>query len=384
MFLDHDFPRLLGAELYRPDAAYICKYITRPLVVHDFTKQPGETVQLDRYGFWNEDDSFTIEARERQDTQTIGTFNSRDIPKQKVVVTLREYTGPSASTNPNEPSTFKIPLRTLMVAQRKLWDYGNSRAFHDSIGSITLLRDFRKWEDRAYIQRMLETSHTYNPAGVPDGGTYAQGPQQFEVKRDLMNIVEQMRTRNVPVFEDGNYACLCSPRFMKHLRQDPDFREVARYPGSVPVTQMMPGMGPEPMQIPFVNNPNALIFAGQGAGQASFVNGVPVMPTGVVFEGVRFFESNNLPIGRVNLTYTALTPGQNPANHPLGAAVRNANLGIFFGPQALGLGIGGMGPEVLLNNNDDFGRFIIAVWRMFGAWSLLNEDFVTVARTYGD
>lgn len=47
MFLDHDFPRILGAELFRPDSAFIAKYVVRPMVVHDFTKMPGETVQLD-------------------------------------------------------------------------------------------------------------------------------------------------------------------------------------------------------------------------------------------------------------------------------------------------------------------------------------------------
>ncbi|MGL4349299.1 MAG: hypothetical protein ACRCT2_01750 [Plesiomonas shigelloides] len=47
MFLDRDFPRLLGAELYRPDAAFIAKAIVRPTVVHDFVKQPGDSVQLD-------------------------------------------------------------------------------------------------------------------------------------------------------------------------------------------------------------------------------------------------------------------------------------------------------------------------------------------------
>jgi hypothetical protein len=52
--------------------------------------------------------------------------------------------------------------------------------------------------------------------------------------------------------------------------------------------------------------------------------------------------------------------------------------------QAVGVAIGGAGPEVLLNNNDDFGRFVIAVWRTFGDWVLLNKDFVTVARSYGD
>ena len=51
MFIDNDFPKLLGAELYRPHPAYIVEMATEPVVVHDFTKQPGQTVQLDRYRF---------------------------------------------------------------------------------------------------------------------------------------------------------------------------------------------------------------------------------------------------------------------------------------------------------------------------------------------
>jgi hypothetical protein len=46
-FIDADFPILLGQELYRPDAKYIMKYITRPRVKHDFMKQPGDNIQLD-------------------------------------------------------------------------------------------------------------------------------------------------------------------------------------------------------------------------------------------------------------------------------------------------------------------------------------------------
>lgn len=101
--------------------------------------------------------------------------------------------------------------------------------------------------------------------------------------------------------------------------------------------------------------------------------------TGFVFDGVRFFVSNNLPKARVNLNYTA----SSDPNEPTGAALRDGHLGIFFGPEALGVGIGGPGPEVLLNNNDDFGRFVIAIWRVFSSWELLNPSFITVGRSYG-
>lgn len=384
MFIDNDFPGLLGAELYRPDAAFIAKMVTRPLVVHDFSKQPGETVQMDRYGYWNEEESFTIEARERGELETIGTLDSREIPKNKVIVTLREFTGPNAAgaNASSQASTFKIPVARILKAQRMLWQYGVP-AFHQSIGSTTLFRDFRKWEDRCYIQRLLESPHTYNPRNVADGGTYAQGPEQFSVVEDLLTVVEGMQLRNVPSMEDGNYCCLCSPRFMKHLRQDPDFRDQCRNVGYMPV-EFGPGLPGTPAQIPFVNNPNHLIMGGGQINQAMNVNGMPVMGTGIVFEGVRFFSTNNMPSQRVSLNYTAIKPGQNPANHPTGSALRQAHLGIFFGTQSIGVAIGGAGPEVLLNNNDDFERFVIAIWRTFGDWVLLNEDFVTVARSYGD
>lgn len=47
VWIDNDFPALLGQELYRPDSEYIAKYVIRPKVVHDHTKTAGETVQLD-------------------------------------------------------------------------------------------------------------------------------------------------------------------------------------------------------------------------------------------------------------------------------------------------------------------------------------------------
>lgn len=61
-----------------------------PVVVHDFTRQPGQTVQLDRYKFWGTPG--TKDSRERISDQTIGTANSRNITKEKVLVVLKELT----------------------------------------------------------------------------------------------------------------------------------------------------------------------------------------------------------------------------------------------------------------------------------------------------
>ena len=35
MWIDNDFPKLLGAELYRPHPAYIIEMAVEPVVVHD-------------------------------------------------------------------------------------------------------------------------------------------------------------------------------------------------------------------------------------------------------------------------------------------------------------------------------------------------------------
>lgn len=384
VWIDSDFPILLGQELYRPDSKYILKYVTRPRVKHEFLKGPGDTIQLDRYQYWTDSNSLTKEARERSDTETIGVANSRSINKDKVILNLREYTGPSNPNNPNSPSTFQIPLRTILTAQRNLWRYGQ-RGFHDSIGSSNLLQDFRKWEDRLYINEMLQSTNIYNPEGIKDGDSvnltrtdfgFNGEPPKFTVD-DLEQVVADLAERNAPTFEDGNYACVCTPQFLKDLKRDPDFREVARYPGAIPTSEMLPGSGDQaPPQVPFQQSP---YVGGLMSGQARDVMGQTSMPTGFVFDGVRFFVSTNLPTASVEFTYT------NAYNTNLnGTSDRTGQLGVFFGSEAVGVGVGGQGPEVLLNNNDDFGRFVIAIWRMYGDWKLLDERFVTVARSFSN
>jgi hypothetical protein len=95
--------------------------------------------------------------RERTQDQTIGTANSRSIVKDKVLVSLREYTGPADPNNANLPSTFKIARETLMTAQRLLLDTGNLNMFHQSIGSLTLLDDYRRWRDRVFLDECCKS-----------------------------------------------------------------------------------------------------------------------------------------------------------------------------------------------------------------------------------
>lgn len=351
-----------------------------PVVVHDFTRQPGQTVQLDRYKFWGTPG--TKDSRERIADQTIGTANSRNITKEKVLVVLKEYTGPADPGDPTQPSTFKIARETLITAQRLLLDSGNLNMFHQSIGSLTLLDDYRRWRDRVFIDELAK-AEANGAASTSQGGYYFAGAktkdssgrisytateygneiQQFQVRTDLLTIVKDLRKRNVPTFTDGLYRCICDPTFMMHLRRDPDFREIARYSGN-------PGQGM------YMGNPgmpnNASFYMGPQAGQGYFLAGEPVMPTGVQFEGVKFFESTNFPTKNVTASFDG---GSTYAS-------KEVAQGYFFGPQSVGVGIGGPNAQVLINNNDDFSRFIILIWQLYAGFEILNKDFVTTAYSF--
>lgn len=351
-----------------------------PVVVHDFTRQPGQTVQLDRYKFWGTPG--TKDSRERIADQTIGTANSRNITKEKVLVVLKEYTGPADPGDPTQPSTFKIARETLVTAQRLLLDTGNLNMFHQSIGSLTLLDDYRRWRDRVFIDELAK-AEANGAASTSQGGYYFAGGktknasgqisytsteygnevQQFQVRTDLLTVVKDLRKRNVPTFADGLYRCICDPTFMMHLRRDPDFREIARYAGA-------PGQGMY-MGNPMMPN-NSSFYMGPQAGQAYFLAGEPVMPTGVQFEGVKFFESTNFPTKSVSASF------DNGSSY----SSQEVAQGYFFGPQAIGVGIGGPNAQVLINNNDDFSRFIILIWQLYAGFEILNKDFVTTAFSF--
>ena len=349
-----------------------------PVVVHDFAKQPGQTVQLDRYRFWGNPGN--KDSRERTADQTLGTASSRNIVKDKILVTLREYTGPADPTDPTSPSTFKVARETLLTAQRLLLDTGNLNVFHQSIGSLTLLDDYRRWRDRVFADELFK-AEAQGMADSCQGGyyyplkrekasaapflSYGNGETgRFDVKEDLLEVVKDMRKRNVPTFGDGYYRCICDPTAMMHLRQNDAFREIARYAGNGMVNPMQPEQ-----------TPNANFYRGMGPayGQAGFVAGQPVMPTGFLFEGVRWFESTNLAEKSLQVSIV----DENIDNEVTPAAPM-----LFFGPQAVGVGIGGNNSQILLNNNDDFSRYIIMIWSLFAGFEVLNKDFITVAYSF--
>jgi hypothetical protein len=403
MAFDEDFPAVLSLELDRPSPQYIFRLVTQPQWVVDTSRQPGETFQMDRYLYFGDDGSLSLDARERQPDELVGTANGRDIPKNKVLIRIAEFTGPSAGdpNNPNQPGHLPLTRKRIQTAMRNLWGTGitdefdiyANPVFHESIGANTLLDDYRRWQDRVYQDLLLRSPHRYNPGGVEDGGTYASGPPAFGV-RDLANIFEVLSKRNVPTFPDGYYYGVLDTRMMKHLRDDERFFRTATSYGGITIPMDMviderlfgPGRMPPMTALNYMAQPNQLMFQGMGMNQAMYGKPFDVMPAGIIFEGFRLFTSNNCRREMVNLNYTA---SSNPVKHPAGMALREGFQGFFFGKNALGEAMGSGDDSTLpvrikRNFNDDYQRFLILIWQCFAGFATLNEDYVQVARTYAD
>lgn len=398
-----DYPAILSQELWRPHPLYIARWAIQPQFLHRSDLQPGETFLMDRFGFWGDSGDLTMEARSRTANQIVGTENTRQIPKFKVPITIREFTGPGGGdpTDPTRPGNLKLSYQSLMFARRNIWDISQAEpliqpSFHESVGSITLLDDYRRTTDRFYLNLLNSGTNVYNPSNIPDGGTYDNAPPKFTVG-DLQRVFERLRRAKTPTFPDGYYHALIDDRMLLHLQDDPRFQQVVQSSAyySVPMSLVEdprlfgPGrMPPAQGAINYMAQPNQLAFQGAGLGQIMPGMDEAMMPSGLIFGGFRIFTTNNAFTSRVQLTYTNV-PNQQQALHPTGSALRTAYMGWFFGANAIGEVFGGA-PEdgipvrIRKNLNDDYQRFLILIWQAFFGLGLLNPDFIVAARTYGD
>lgn len=398
-----DYPAVLSQELWRPSPFYIARWALQPQFLHRADLQPGQTFLMDRFGFWGDSGDLTVESRSRQPDQIIGTENTRQIPKFKVPITIREFTGPGGGdpNDPTRPGNLKLSYQDLLFARRNIWDLTQAEplvqpTFHESVGSITLLDDYRRTVDRFYLNLLNSSTNVYNPQGIADGGTYDSGPPKFTVS-DLDRIYERLRRGKAPVFDDGYYHAIIDDRMLLHLRDDPRFQQVVQSSAYYSIPMVMaqdprlfgPGRMPPPMgTINYMAQPNQIAFQGMGLNQLMPGQDNTMLPAGFIFGGFRIFTTNNTFTSRVQLTYTNVPVQQQPL-HPTGSALRTAYLGFFFGKHSVGEVFGG-DPEagipvrVKRNMNDDYGRFLILIWQAFFGLGLLNPDFVIVARTYGD
>jgi hypothetical protein len=67
-----------------------------------------------------------------------------------------------------------VARETLITAQRLLLDTGNLNVFHQSIGSLTLLDDYRRWRDRVFANELLK-AEACGQSSKEQGGYYLPG-----------------------------------------------------------------------------------------------------------------------------------------------------------------------------------------------------------------
>jgi len=335
IFLDDAVPGVLGRNLMRFAPAYPAMKVFQPPTVHDYAAVRTKQVQLDRFKPWGEK-GLTKSARRRDKTQIIGTANAEGLAKSTKTISIFEHSGPSDAAG--NPSTLHLTKEDMLYARQMLWQYGLQK-FHESVGSANLADDFQRWFDRIHYLEAMNTTVKRNPSAKTDGNTLTT--DKF-TSNDLMAIKFQLAKRNTPRFQDGTYHGAISEEMLAHLLTDTDFKNFANATiqgGTMPVTQTYQGFGPQSL--------------------STAITGMP-MPAGgmelppIVYQGFTLFPTNNLPTRTVN----GLT----------------AFLGIFTGPNAIGIGSGGRGPIVEVDSQTDFNRHFHFIWSWWGDVVYLLDD----------
>jgi hypothetical protein len=349
LFMNPAVPDLLGSNLMRFAPMYVAMAAIQPQVKHKFDAVRTKTVQLERFKRFPQNAMSKL-GRRRTKTQILGTANSEGLTKSLITMDIFQYTGPATSTG--DPSTLWMTLEDILYARSLLWEEGLSQ-FHKSIGSENLADDFQCWFDSVLIGELANTTQRINPSGKLDAATVIT---DRITTNDLFRVRFALSNMNTPRYPDGTYHGIIDEVMLYHLLQDSDFKQYAValiQGGAVPVNQT-----------PIIQGPQA--SGSMMMGMPGQRPNVPLPP--IVYQGFTLYSSNNVPKRTVNAL--------------------QASLGYFFGPDSVGIGSGGRGPEVLLHSDTDFSRHYRFIHSWWGdAKYLLDDDASSGAavelRTFG-
>jgi opacity protein-like surface antigen len=101
----------------------------------------------------------------------------------------------------------------------------------------------------------------------------------------------------------------------------------------------------------------------------------------VFFKGLRLSVSDTYMKGVEDKSTGETSYSKSNTNTFLANAYYDFDIGAALVPY-IGVGIGGPNAQVLINNNDDFSRFIILIWQLYAGFEILNKDFVTTAFSF--
>lgn len=271
----------------------------------------GHTVRINRPVLAG--GQYTVAARTISSQQTIST-TPIDIAAEQTSITMLRVVGP-ASSGGSGPQPFAIDRM----------DAGKSVHQLRELVGLSLKYDREKYLDTV-IGLQYDTAS--NNSVVRPGSLSADSsfPNTGETALDLDTLLrakEALVTANIPKFPDGKYRCIVSPKQMRQLNMDPDFRAGARNFESL-----------NPLFQPSITN----------------------------ISDIAIIESNTI---------------QTDATTVSGVTIQR---GLMFGPSAIGYGCGQM-PEVVSASDDNYGQTAKVVWVCYEGHGILDKRFVVGVRS---
>lgn len=271
----------------------------------------GHTVRINRPVLTG--GQYTVAARTISSSQSIST-TAIDVTAEQVSVTLLRVVGPAASGG-SGPAPFAIDRMDAAKSVHQLRE----------IAGLNLVYDRNKYLDTV-IGLQYDTAS--NNSVVRPGSLSADSsfPNTGETALDLDTLFRAQQTleeANVPKFSDGTYRAILSPKQLRQLKSDPDFRASAQ----------------------FFESKNPL------------------------------FQPSVTQVGDISII--ASNTIQTDATTVSGVTIQR---GMMFGPSAVGYGCGMM-PEVRYANEDNYGETAKVVWVCYEGHSVLDNRFVVGVRS---
>lgn len=271
----------------------------------------GHTVRINRPVLSG--GQYTVAARTIGQAQTI-SLTPIDLTEEQVSITLLRVVGP-ASASGTGPAPFSIDRLDSMKSVH---------ALRDLVG-LNLIYDRNKYLDSVIGLQFDSASNNsvVRPGSITSDANF---PNSGETALDLDTLFraeETLKGLNIPVFANGTYRAIISPKQARQLKQDPDFRA----------------------QSVFVPSANPLLA-----------------PSITRVGNIELLESNTIQTDSATVS---------------GVTIQR---GMMFGPGAVGYGLGMM-PEVRFANEDNYGESAKVVWVCYEGHGVLDQRFVCGIRS---
>lgn len=272
----------------------------------------GHTIKINRPVFTST--TYTEASRRIAAAAAIST-TAIPISGEQVSITIQRYAGPYSST-------------ASAVAPYSINRLDAKRAVHNlvELHGVHLARDRYKFVDYVLNAKLdVAPSAQIIRAGnlAADSAFPATGEQPLDLET-LFRAEQALKDAYIPRFPDGSYLCVVTPRQMRQLKLDPDFRGLAV----------------------FQSNQNPLEIA----------------TVAKVGAGITLTESSTLTVDTSTVS---------------GAYIQH---GLMFGPGAVGYGID-ESVRVAYANEDNYGEDAKCVWIAYEGYETLDNRFVAAVRS---